>query len=954
MDSKLLRNERAFTLYDVSKRIRASKKKILKTALCGALLFGGLSLLTPAAYKAEALFKEGGDSGSSEVSLMRDLLPLRRGQESQATIMLKSLPVLKRAVSELGLQATVQKEKPWLWLRVLKRARNNLRALRQKPLLTPPSFRFSNVSYEGRVPLSYLLKIEGEKRYSIWKNPHTRLAEGAFGQPVRFQDICLTLEEVPESAPLKKFLPLSIEPWIEIAKGLRSTFTIEMHKQNKLVCLLEMRHPDPLFAQNFLNAVMKGYQDHLETEFEEVSQKQIAYLDKRQREFYEKVDLGLEEKAAYLSQNIEEGLIPLGDGAGTLGAFYQELSQRQFSLDLSLGRLKECLEKGKLPSGFDPLFEENSALLTELESLRQQRDLLELSLEATPRFPSLGELQARREELEEIRHRREKAGLWAEAFEQGIALADVPEGDSLFTQEGALLSLFEKGLKNKDDALRCFQEHLHLLALREKVAEERLLHETEDENFFEGMDLETLRSLFVQYSKNLDQEETSARHYETLLAALPQEDFSLSALGNVLADPLSKELIEKAAKTLAKLKDEAHCSEKEAQRGREEIGIQKKILKDHLEELSTLANLRISLLQGKMRQIQKGMLHCIRRSLGVREAKMADWLTQMERSLQAEDALLKTKMARIKQAMQKLPEREKIGDWMKIRLEAAHAMMQGLTQLSETKTLNFHLRQAAAYPLEKATATPFPVPPPLLPFSLAGAFCAGIGALLTAILRGIQKGFPASLPQLKELQYPVAGRLSSRCDGPEAMPLAAEDRETLRALSLFLDQGSFPKTAALIEGKGADYSYALAELLNEGGLSSVLIRFDFSAKYQKEDVPGLFSYFQDGAPLSSLLRKGKGFDFIPAGGSTPRGAEWLRSPLCKALLEELKARYPLVLLVLRGPLEHAEARGALRLADQAVVTAVKEPLEALTPFLSWDQSGDFSRLQILVQEDSYA
>ena len=283
MDPKLLRNERAFTLYDVSKRIRASKKKILKTALCGALLFGGLSLLTSAAYKAEALFKEGGDSGSSEASLMRDLLPLRRGQDSQAAIMLKSLPVLKRAVSELGLQATVEKKKAWLWLRVLKRVRNNLRALQKKHLLTPPSFRFSNVSYEGKAPLSYLLKIEGKERYSIWENPHNRLAEGILGQPIHFHGVHLTLEEIPESAPLKKFLPLSIEPWTEIAKELRDTFIIETHKQNKLVCLLEMRHPDPVFAQSFLNAVMKGYQDHLETEFEEVSQKQLAYLDKRQK-----------------------------------------------------------------------------------------------------------------------------------------------------------------------------------------------------------------------------------------------------------------------------------------------------------------------------------------------------------------------------------------------------------------------------------------------------------------------------------------------------------------------------------------------------------------------------------------------------------------------------------------------------------------------------------------------
>ncbi len=489
-----------------------------------------------------------------------------------------------------------------------------------------------------------------------------------------------------------------------------------------------------------------------------------------------------------------------------------------------------------------------------------------------------------------------------------------------FPQEGILASNFRS----------LVQEHQHLCQEKDRLGSAVSKYTAcqgampLNANELEGISLEVANTLFAEYNSKLDQAEAQIRRYTQIRQELKDPHVELTSLSSILTDPFSRELISRASAVAVQLKDEKNRTSKEADRFEEDLLLQRKVLIGHLEQLAKIDEVNALLIREKMASLQWIQLAAVQQRLSLLGDTARDTMKERVKQLAQETEILKKKMAEFRVLGMKLPEKWRQEKWLKFRTEMGVKMMESLTQIAESKTISHHLHRFEAKPLDVAALPLAPAPPFLLLCSFAGAIGVSLAAFGTTLFRTLLKGFPSSFEKLSALRFPLLGKDPS-------------DLETLRQIALFL--GRPGQVVALIQGKGPDYSYVLAENLARVSLSSIVIRADF----EETDVPGLLQMDHAEPPIQNR----SGVDWISSGGLTPYGVDVIQSPIFQQLVETLRTKYDFVFILNRAPLDQTDALVLLRYADKALVTVTGEPTEELTPFIDWAYHDTYVRLQFV-------
>lgn len=929
-------DERIFTLSDVHRLFKSLKRRLIQIALIGGLCGFVFCAIKAPKYKIEATFKEGVEKSGGD-SVLKDFLGgMSVAQQPQAVALMKSHQVLKPLIQKLGLQAGVKKG-GWIVGKVFRRISDNFKAEREKPLEDLDSFVFQDLVYEGEQKLNFTLRFSDRDQFAVYlPGQKKEIALGSVGSNVSLPNVQFTLAQVPKSLKINSSYPLQIGSWIGTAKKLREQIQIASGKTNKSIYDLTFSHRDRHLGVQILNELMAGYQKYLKKDHDELANEQLSYLEQKQEQLYDKMSTMFDDHVAYLSRNLgTKGFIALEQESDTLLTPHQNMLAKVLSIDLELSRLDQ-MGKENLVAVADegPFSAKLNQIGATMRELRQQRDLLELSLQHKQNVNDGSQLEFRREELKEIRGRREAAQRLLETIEKGL---EVPLSSFNLNRPLALWAQKvheSEDVEDREDLAEYLENFERLLSVREKMLQERFFYGSDTPSELEGIDLQTSKSLFVEYNNKLDRAEASMRHFDQLKKEIQLNDFELSSLSSILHDPLSQNLITQASELALRLKDEKYHSSKEGERWQQELTLQRKILSDHLEQLFKVEELNASLIREKIRGLQQVSLDCINQQLSVYYEQAADAVKERREALIQEKKLLETKMQDIRDLASELPEKWRLEKWLELKTEMGTKMMETLTNLVESKTIGHHLHHVESKPLDFAILPELPQKPGLFTMAFLGAFGAAFGTFFLKLVRTILKGFPTSAEKLRAMRFPFAGVISPFCDGPETETIKGPDLEVLRQLALFLEEKPHGKTIALIEGRGPDYSYSFAENLARMSYKSVILRCDFTAKFRNEDLPGLLQIWK-GEIAELPIRKGNGFDYITAGGFSPFGAEVIQSRAFSELLELLKNNYDWVFLLIRSPLADAESKTALRLCDKAIVTITGEQTELLTPFADW-------------------
>lgn len=930
-------DERIFTLADVKLLFFRERRRVFRLAILGALLTFGLCVCRMPKYRIEATFNEGAEKMAADKSLKELLGSVAvASSQPQAATFMKSFKVMRPLVEKLGLNAEIGSEGKKL-SKFYRNVRDNFKAEFQNPLDDSNSFEFKDVFYQGNKAFQCWIRFKNSICFDLLDERKKIIGHGTVGKKVELPNVVFTLSNTSKNIICSRLYPLTIVSSNEIASKLKNSISIKNDKLNKSIYNLSVSIRDRKLGVRLLNELMSEYQIYLKKNHDEIASEQLAYLENRHNQMFSKMSAFFDEYAEYLKRSLEEkGFLNVKDESSSVLAPLYQMMSKIVSIDIEMARLNrlDAEERISAPADEGPFSHNLLQISKEVQELKQQRDLLELSIRKR-QFTDGGDLKNKLDELKQIRQRREAAKEILFAFD---GQKKMPE-EFLFAPERSLLCWASRLEASRNEERADFSEyldnHIRLLSVQEKMLQERLFHGENLVPELEGIDLSTARNLFVEYNNKLDKSQAAIRHFTQLHEEIDRKDFEIGSLSSVLNDPLSQKLIAAANQISMQLKDEKYHSAKEGERWEEELSLQRKILKDHLEQLLKVEEFNTSLIRDKIGGLQQTTLDCIHAQISVLKERASDAIKERKEALLQEKKILEEKIEKLRlKAGKELPERWRHEQWLNLKTEMGTKMMAALTELVESKTIGHHLHHIESKPLDVAILPSLPERPYLFAKTIFGAFSIGFASFVFRLFQTILKGFPSSFEKLKAMRYPILGKIGSHLDGPEVGEATGLDLELLRKISLFIETKPEGKTIALLAGKGPDYSYALAENLARRSIRSMILRCDFNSKFRAEDQPGILQIWKEnGSELP--IRSMNGYDVVTAGGFTPYGAEVVQSSLFFSLAEQLKNKYDVLILLFRSPLGMAESEAALRLCDKAVITVAGESTEQLTPFMNW-------------------
>jgi hypothetical protein len=436
---------------------------------------------------------------------------------------------------------------------------------------------------------------------------------------------------------------------------------------------------------------------------------------------------------------------------------------------------------------------------------------------------------------------------------------------------------------------------------------------------FRGIDLDTANTLFLSYSRELNETEANANQNQYILDKIPQPDFEMSSLIAVLTDPVSQDIVRKASTLAQTIKDQTNRTSKELERLNHDLDMQRNFLSLHLKQIVELLQLRVEFLRNKVKSIQAVTFDLLQQKISLLEKSMHDYAASHLNSLKHEQTLILKQKQALQSDFDKLPEQWASEKLLDLYLKTDASIMQTIGSLIESKNISDHLEMSLSAPFDKAIPPLHPKSPHLIVWALFGAFLGGFGVTFFAVMSSVKHGISTSEDNLRLMGQHVAGTLSNSTE---------TKLETLRRLGAYLcpiydiDQKDHGKTILVLESQEGNYGPEFATLLNKRNLKVIVldITFDSTAGNSKE---GLLSYLEGSSKEIQIIR-GSTFDKIIAGGTTNYGNELLESAAFQKLLSDLREKYDCIVAISKNPLLSAQTEALLPIFDSVAITVTDE------------------------------
>lgn len=926
-----------------------------KSKICFGMIFFSVSailwtLTNPVEYVAEATFKD--KARASAGMSISGLLFGSSAQENDAITLIKSRVVGEELVRRLGLQARISRNVPSVpWFENM---RDNLIAEQAifKGSLNPSlsdvrlPIEAKDVIYQAEAPKGLTVKFLTEDTFIVYDGP--KQIESTLDQPVESSDFVFTLtrtgpEPVLGSSYNVLMLPLAYEA-TNISKQMR----VEPDRLDRNLLNIKYGHRDRYQACKIVSMLTEVYKDFLRKEQDRIISAQIDYLEKRQNEIGEKLQVMMQSHLSRLSD--DANMVGFANTAGAmdyLTAQQNRLQQKLMDIEFETKRLQK-IQNEKQAFYSDYYIPGDSAiinnLLTEIRNLKQQGDWIDLALRNSPCADEACSRQAFEEQLaslEENRIYRTQARQMLSDVEQNVMPG--PQGKLINDPKYLVKVWYEKlseidrsrGIESADGQTCCEQfsaylkNLIHHFDVHEKAIEERLAHQQSEDHEFQGIDLNTARELYIGYNRQLNEMQGHVLQHEFTIQQMELPEFEMSSLSTLIADPVSGETVMKASRLALELKDQNNRSLKEQERIREELAVQKRFLSLHFKNAIQLLKLKAGLVENKIRSLQHVMLGLIQKQISLSENHVKDYVTARIKDLTQESEIIEEHKKELRSQVAALP--PKLVSEMLIDQQIAvnKKTVEEMSRLAESKVIGNNIEIVQSNMIDYPVIPIHPKSPRVFFFAILGAF---MGAFLTGtsvVARELITGLQASEVNLKLQGQHVAGILSKTLGNDPDLMLDS-DLDTLRRLNAYLcsERKETGQSLLIAKGRSIDYSKEFAALLAKQGLKVLVMPISFESSPRSEELPGLLQYLEGNASQPKIL-KGPLYDSLFAGGISRFSTELLNNQRFKTLLKELTQKYDWVIAVSQAAPGSGDVENLLNCFDAAVFSITEEKLEDL-------------------------
>ena len=429
---------------------------------------------------------------------------------------------------------------------------------------------------------------------------------------------------------------------------------------------------------------------------------------------------------------------------------------------------------------------------------------------------------------------------------------------------------------------------------------------------FQGIDLDMANQLYLDYSQQLNEMEVNSVHYQFIISQIQDPQFEISTLSSVLNDTVSHNIINKAVELDLKKLDQANRSQKEIDRLKEDLALQRQYLRYHVEQNLQLLSIKQKIVFDKLAALQQIKMELLDQRVLVLNQHLTHYIKdRIENNLQ-EKSSLEHQQKTVKSRMEEMPTQWASNKLIDLHLEMSTKMVEEITKLVESKNISSHIDLNQSAPLDISIAPLLPTNPHIILFTLLGAFCGGLLSLAFSLPKGIFRDTELSINLLKQLNVSAIG------------PISTFDQETLFRIIGWLNTRTTPsnkgKTAFLFLNQGYDYSNALIAEMSKNGSKVILIEFG-----KEEDVTN--------AEINKeyKIEKKNGYDYLLLKGR-PNASIFTTS--FQKYLETLKEQYAWVMIAFQTPPCSEESTDLYPFCDCAILSLQHETLQQLTATLN--------------------
>ncbi len=174
---------------------------------------------------------------------------------------------------------------------------------------------------------------------------------------------------------------------------------------------------------------------------------------------------------------------------------------------------------------------------------------------------------------------------------------------------------------------------------------------------YQGIDLESAGSLYIDYNKKLNELEARQREYAFLISQMHDPHFEISSLSTVLNDHVSTGMIQKASQLVLDLKDRNNRSDKELEQLKEDLALQRGFLQMHLEQISQLNKLYSKLYEEKIYSLLNVKLELIEQEIAISEKNLQGYIATRMENLKQERSIIENHRKELHLEMAALPKK---------------------------------------------------------------------------------------------------------------------------------------------------------------------------------------------------------------------------------------------------------------------------------------------------------
>ena len=956
-------NEIFFSLNDFKILFKKNKASYLKIgSVCFMCVFIGVVTKNPS-FKAEATFKQSSQSQDSS-SPLKNLFSSLSSTSSYCNVVttMKSRVFLKEIVSDLGMQVSV-KETGFLTKKFIN-FKDNLQGEMKKKIAHSDGISFTHVKYDGDQALDFKLKIKLDGNFEVLDKKGSLLALSHVGALVTIDEASFIIKNISNKMIPNKIYPLKILPWEEVVIGVQRKFYIKEDKKDNEVLQLSFISKNQELASNFLNDIMKKYSSYVKKENEDLTQEQITFLEERKKELEDSYGLFLQEHATYLESSLEkEGFLGLKQEMEVLEKPNEDYHTKLYDVELELNRLRPSASLGSKNENRSLLEDNNKRKKSkylesqERSSLKLQEKLgAYLSSKFSDKDNSQSEIisfanSLLQDDIKQLAECKDNAIAILQTLEKKNAFIDSSHiqfaPDSLLTDWIAQIRADEKMLLNSEverrdplikkleDKKDKLKEFLNIFLLAIEKRQNTLLDQEIEEGFssieLEGLNPETAQQLYLEYNHELDAVKLNIKQLIYLKGQIYDPNVELSSLCNLLTDPVSQHMIEKAGQMSLDLRDDFNRSSKEHERLKDSLTTQKIFLKNHITQMIEIQRMRAKLIEEKILSLQQSSVNLLCTEKNLIQDRLAELRKKMSTSL---------------------PKKWKMENQIQLKKELYKSMIEGISQLEESKRVDQNIIPSRCKIVDTALVPKKIQPPGLFLYPILLSFLLMISKYGYDFFRRVSRGSPISFELLKHYDFHACGSISSYSHAPIG-EINAPDLETLRRLAHFASlqkKSSEGLSLALLGHSQSNYSHNLSKILSQRGYKVLLIDSTFHGLSSGQSSTGLLAYLR-GEVDSPATHPENGYNFIYSGGYSRNFIELLSHKKFTDFILASKKDYDFVVSHSEASSSSLEATIYQSISDVCAVSAgFEDSLEDLENFIEWKESQNRDCLTFVLRE----